>query len=174
MADAEEYVDVVNENDEAIGKATRKEAHKKKHLHRAVHIVVFNSKGEVFVQKRGKKVGTLPGYLEISCAGHVDSGETYLDAAHREMKEELGFDMPLQYVEKIQGCKETGYEFVEIFACLYDGTLNLNTEEVDSGLFQDPAAIIEDFILERKEYTPNSKLCFRECLEKKTCGEIFI
>lgn len=168
-------MDVVNENDEVIGKTTRKEAHKKKLLHRVVHIIVFNSKGEVFVQKRSKSKEDYPGYYEISCAGHVDSGESYHDAARRELKEELGVDMPLQFVTKIAGDKDTGYEFIELFMCLYDGEISLDQEEIDEGLFQDSAALLVDMVMHRKEdYTPNTKMCFQECMDKKACGETFI
>ena len=75
---AEEIFDVVNERDEVVDQKPRAEVHRLGLLHRAVHILVFNSAGQVFLQKRSMSKDTHPGTWDSSTSGHVDSGEDYL------------------------------------------------------------------------------------------------
>ena len=88
----EEIFDVVNERDEVIGQATRQEVHRLGLLHRAVHVLVFNSSGQVFLQKRSLKKDRQPGVWDSSASGHVDRGEDYDACAARELREEIGLD----------------------------------------------------------------------------------
>ena len=87
---SEEIFDVVNERDKVIGQNPRSEVHARGLLHRAVHVLVFNSRGEIFLQKRSMKKDRQPGVWDSSCSGHVDSGENYDETAVRELREELG------------------------------------------------------------------------------------
>ena len=80
---------IVNEQDKIIGYTNKEQAYKEKKLLRAVQIFVYNLKGELYIQKRGKNKKRFPGYLCSSTAGHVESGESYKKAAIRELKEEL-------------------------------------------------------------------------------------
>lgn len=86
----EEYFDVVNERDEPIGRAARREVHARGLWHRAVWVLVFDRAGRIFLQKRSMKKDMSPGLWDGSCAGHVDAGEDYDTAAVRELGEELG------------------------------------------------------------------------------------
>ena len=90
MSDQMEMYDVVDSLDRVIGTATRREIHQKGLLHRSVHILVFNSKGELYLQKRSLNKDENPGYWDTSAAGHVNAGEDYMTSAHRELEEELG------------------------------------------------------------------------------------
>ena len=87
---SEEIFDVVNERDEVIGRAPRREVHARGLWHRAVHVLVFNARGEVFLQKRSLKKDTAAGRWDSSSSGHVDAGEAYDDCAVRELREEIG------------------------------------------------------------------------------------
>ena len=71
----EEIFDIVNERDEVIGRAPRAEVHARGLLHRAAHMLVFNSRGEVFLQKRSLRKDRQPGVWDSSASGHVDAGE---------------------------------------------------------------------------------------------------
>ena len=82
----DEIFDVVDENDRVVGRATRAEVHRRRLLHRAVHIVVSDGRGNVVLQKRSLAKDTCPGLLSTSCAGHVDAGESYEQAARRELE----------------------------------------------------------------------------------------
>src|SRR5215204_2411337 len=86
----DEIFDVVNELDEVIGKELRREVHRRGLKHRAIHVLVFNSSGEVFLQKRSMTKDTFPGAWDSSASGHLDCGEDYDACAIREAREEIG------------------------------------------------------------------------------------
>jgi 8-oxo-dGTP pyrophosphatase MutT (NUDIX family) len=86
-------IDIVTDKDEPTGKQSSIDHALKMGLwHRGVHVVVCTKTGYVLVQKRSSTMLTHPGYLDISCGGFVDAGETPLHAAVRELKEELGLN----------------------------------------------------------------------------------
>src|SRR4051812_21911328 len=113
---ADEVFDIVNERDEVIGRQTRAEVHRLGLRHRAVHVLVFNQRGEVFLQKRSMKKDTFPGAWDSSASGHLDSGEDYGACAARELGEEIGLKVagPLVQLFKIDACLETGQEFIRV------------------------------------------------------------
>src|ERR1700744_1186398 len=106
---AEEIFDIVNERDEVIDARPRSVVHAQGLLHRAVHVLVFNSRGEIFLQKRSMLKDRQPGVWDSSCSGHVDSGETYDETAVRELGEEIGLrlSVPPRRLFKIDACEET-------------------------------------------------------------------
>jgi len=85
-----ELFDVVDDQDRILRQEPRADVHRQRLLHRAVHILVFNSQGEVYLQRRSAKKDTYPNRWTTSCSGHVDAGEDYDTAAIRELAEELG------------------------------------------------------------------------------------
>jgi isopentenyl-diphosphate delta-isomerase len=131
----EDIFDLVNERDEVIGRAPRSEVHARGLLHRAVHVLVFNAQGEMFLQKRSKTKDREPSRWGAACSGHVDSGEDYDTAAVRELGEELGWkpSVPLQRVLRIEACRETDQEFVWVYRCNGEGPFTLNMDEVETG-----------------------------------------
>ena len=90
---SEEIFDVVNDRDEVIGQAPRREVHRTGLKHRAVHVLVFNARGEIFLQKRSMSKDTFPGAWDSSASGHLDSGEAYDACAVRELREEIGLSL---------------------------------------------------------------------------------
>ena len=102
-----EIYNIVDENDQIIGQASRKHIHKNKLLHRSVHTLVFNSRKELFLQKRALCKDENPGLWDTSSAGHVDAGESYDACAHRELGEELNLKATLKTSIKISACQET-------------------------------------------------------------------
>ena len=131
-----EYLDIVDGNNNVIGKETRANIHKQMLFHRAVHIIVLNTKGEMFIQKRSAIKDTYPNHWDVSSAGHLNVGEGYESAAKRELREELGIEnIDLEYVSEIKGSKATDFEFIKIFRCIYDGEITINNEEISEGKF---------------------------------------
>ncbi|HEU5069363.1 MAG TPA: NUDIX domain-containing protein [Verrucomicrobiae bacterium] len=148
----EDIFDIVNERDEVIGRAPRSEVHARGLLHRAVHVLVFNARGELFLQKRSKTKDREPGRWGAACSGHVDSGEDYDTAVMRELGEELGWTpaAPPQRILRIEACRETDQEFVWIYRCTGEGPFTLNADEIETGGWFSRAQI-ERWLAERPE-----------------------
>lgn len=135
MSVSQEILDVVDENDCVIAIKTRGEIHAEGLMHRAVHILLFNSKGELFLQKRSMSKDEQPGKWDSSAAGHVDSGEAYLDCARREITEELGIvaQQSMQVLFKLPASVLTGNEHCMVYRYIFDGPMVLQAEEIDDG-----------------------------------------
>lgn len=150
----EEIFDLVDMDDRVIGQAARSRVHAEGLLHRAVHILVFNAKGELFIQKRSMSKDLCPGMWSSSCAGHLDSGEDYDHAARREFAEELGIiPPPLERLFKIPACKGTGHEFVWVYRCESEGPFKLSAEEVEKGEWRSPVGLAAFMEEHAREYT---------------------
>lgn len=137
---SEEIFDVVNERDEVVGQKPRVEVHRLGLMHRAVHVLVFNSAGQVFLQKRSLKKDRQPGVWDSSASGHVDQGEDYDVCALRELQEEIGLKpatLPRRLF-KLPASTETDKEHVWVYQCESDGPFELNAEEIDRGDWFDP------------------------------------
>ena len=130
-----EIFDVVNERDEVIGRAERGEVHRQGLMHRATHVLVFNCRGELFLQKRSLKKDRQPGVWDSSASGHVDSGETYEACALRELREEIGLEVnsSLERLFKLPASAETDQEHVWVYRCVAEGPFKLNSEDVERG-----------------------------------------
>jgi isopentenyl-diphosphate delta-isomerase type 1 len=141
--DPEELFDVVNERDQVVGQLPRAEVHRRGLRHRAVHVLIFNAKGEVFLQKRSAKKDTFPQRWDSSAAGHLSPGEEYDACALREVEEELGFILPCvpERILRLDACEETGQEFVWVYRCTADGPFHLQVEEVESGDWFTPECV---------------------------------
>ena len=140
---SEEIFDVVNESDEIIGQSPRSEVHRLGLKHRAVHVLVFNSDGEVFLQKRSMKKDCFPGVWDSSASGHLDRGESYDVCAVRELREELGLEVPQtpQRLFKIEACPQTGQEHVWVYRCESEGPFTLHPDEIERGDWFAPDAV---------------------------------
>ncbi len=140
-----EWFDVVDGDDRVVGRATREEVHRRKLFHRAVHIFVFRAEGRMFLQRRSMSKDTAPGRWVSSCSGHVDAGEDYLEAARREMAEEIGIADPqvrLEEIDRVPAVPETGHEFVRVYrVSAFEGELVLDPEEIAEGCWRSPQEI---------------------------------
>lgn len=134
---SDEIFDVVDDRDRVIGKQTRREVHRRGLKHRAVHVLVFNERGEVYLQKRSFKKDTFPGAWDSSASGHLDSGETYDACAVREAREEIGLFLHRtpKRLFKIEACPQTGQEFVWVYRSESNGPFRLNLDELECGAF---------------------------------------
>lgn len=140
---AEEILDIVNEHDEVVGRNTRGEVHRLRLKHRAVHVLVFNRRGEVFLQKRSMMKDTFPGAWDSSASGHLDTGENYDACAIRELREEIGLvlERPPARLFKLEARPETGGEFVWVYRHASEGPFILHPEEIETGGWFAPAKV---------------------------------
>ncbi|MGI8891483.1 MAG: 16S rRNA (adenine(1518)-N(6)/adenine(1519)-N(6))-dimethyltransferase RsmA, partial [Chthoniobacterales bacterium] len=113
--DPAELFSVVDEKDQVIGSAPRREVHGNNSRHRAVHLFIFNAAGELLLQKRSRWKDRHPLVWDSSAAGHVGVGEDYSATAQRELEEELGVAARLNFVAKLPASERTGWEFIELY-----------------------------------------------------------
>ncbi len=141
-----EILETVDAYGNVTGKARRTELHGNPALlHRSVHVLIFNSAGELLLQKRSIKKDTGPGKWDSSVGGHVNPGESVLAAAIREMKEELGTgpgDIDYLYEYIFTGTAES--ELVTTFLGKHEGGFEFNKEEIDAVKFWDMDDIIQN------------------------------
>lgn len=139
----DEWFDVVDGEDRVVGRERRAEVHRKKLLHRAVHLFVFNRAGHIFLQKRSMSKDVAPGRWDSSCSGHLDAGEDYDAAVVREAFEEIG--MKLESVpERVRYFKAgpgTGMEFVWLYKAESEGPFSLHPEEIETGAWFSPGSV---------------------------------
>ncbi len=160
-----EYFDIVDENDNVIGKATREECHKNKLIHRGVHIFILNSKGMLLLQKRSMKKDLYKGYWCSSAAGHVKSGETYEQAAKTELKEELGINTKLKVICDYKERAELESHNIRLFLGFYDGPFKINKDEVEYVNFFELNDI--EKMLKIEKFTPGTVLAFENYIKLK-------
>jgi len=130
---AEEIFDVVNDRDEVIGERPRSEVHRLRLNHRAIHVLVYNRRGDVLLQKRSIRKDCFPGTWDSSASGHLDRGEAYDACAVRESREEIGLilaDTPGRLFY-LPAEPDTGHEFLWVYRCESDGPFVLQASEVD-------------------------------------------
>jgi isopentenyl-diphosphate delta-isomerase len=151
-----EYVILVDENDNETGTMEKMEAHEKGVLHRAFSILLFNSKGEILLQKRSDKKYHSGGLWTNSCCSHPLPGESISHAAHRKLKQEMGIDLQPELAFKFIYNAELDHQLIEneydhVLIGQFDGEPNINPEEVDDWKFINIASV-------RKEVQENPEL----------------
>jgi isopentenyl-diphosphate delta-isomerase len=150
----DEELPVVDQNDRLIATATRKVVHQNHYLHRAVHILILTSGGELLIQKRTTSKDRYPGYWDISAGGHVHVGESYEAAARRELMEELGICTHISPVTKLTASAETDWEHIMLFEATYDGPIKANPQEIQTWQFVHPGTIAKEMAHEFHLCTP--------------------
>jgi isopentenyl-diphosphate delta-isomerase len=165
----EEFVILVDENDNEIGIEEKMKAHEDAKLHRAFSIFIFNSKGEMLLQQRAcDKYHSGCLWTNATCS-HPRPGEKVEQAAHRRLQEEMGFDTDLKkefhfiYKAKFDhGLTE--HELDHVFIGQYDGPINLNSDEADDYKWIDLATLQKDMKENPNDYTVWFKIAFKKVL----------
>lgn len=146
---------IVNDLDQIIGYKDKDQSYEERAMLRSVQIFVYNSKGELYIQKRSKNKSRYPSYFCASVAGHVEPGESYRQAAIREIKEELGLKIEnLKFITKEKTpVGKNNYAMMAFFTIKTDQSITLQEEEIDSGNFY-TIKNIKQLILENNPFTP--------------------
>lgn len=155
MDNNNEYLPAVDEAGNIIGAVTRGEAHSGSHiLHPVVHLHLFNSKGEIFLQKRPAWKDIHPDKWDTSTGGHVDLGESIGQALKREVGEELGItDFTPEELGHYVFNSDKEKELVYVHKTIYDGPISPDTDELDGGRFWTMEEIAEN--IGKGIFTPN-------------------
>jgi 16S rRNA (adenine1518-N6/adenine1519-N6)-dimethyltransferase len=160
--DPTESLQVVDEQDQPMRGVDRATVHGEKLLHRAVHIFVLNSAGELYLQQRSYRKDTFPRKWDSSAAGHVDLGESYDACASRELREELGLNAEPAEIGQVAASAKTGQEFIRIYLAGAEEIVELNEQEIETGGFF-PISIVDEWIQQRPEDFASGFLeCYHE------------
>jgi isopentenyldiphosphate isomerase len=171
-----EMVDILNEKGNPIGEIKlKREVHAEGLWHRAVQIWIYNSKGEILLQKRSKNKEFFPRLLDMSAAGHVSAGETFEEAAVRELFQEIGLRRKASDLKNIGTWPLVQYmtkpfynnkEIFQVFLLKWDGNikeLKLQKKEVEMVKFV-PIDTFESELKDPekvKKYIPHGDHYFR-------------
>jgi 16S rRNA (adenine1518-N6/adenine1519-N6)-dimethyltransferase len=165
-SDAEERFPVVDNLDRVLYSAPRAQVHGDNLRHRAVHILVFNKNGDLYLQKRSRWKDRHPGVWDSSASGHVLAGEDYDRAAQRELREELGIEAALERIVKLPASERTGQEFIWLYRAQCDGDIVLNKHEIETGGYFQPA-IVTGWIASRPgDFAPGFSECWKTYLDR--------
>ena len=157
MQPADEIVTIVDEQNTVVGAARRGDMRLNRWPHRSTYVMVFNSQNELYVQKRSLSKDIFPGYYDPFAGGVVLAGESYEVGAKRELEEEMGIrNVPLTHHFEFYYEDDLSRVWGSVFSCVYDGTIVLQAEEVESGAFYTIDNILQQAKTER--YTPDG-LC---------------
>jgi 8-oxo-dGTP pyrophosphatase MutT (NUDIX family) len=163
----DEIIVIVDLKNNVIGAETRSVMRSKGLIHRAAYILVFNSSGKIFVQKRTMTKDVYPGYYDVAAGGVVLDKETYEESAGRELEEELGIrDVPLSHLFDFYYQDGNNRVWGRAYTCVYDGKIVLQEEEVESGSFLDVDEIFR--IAGNELYTPDSLYVLKRYVHEKT------
>ena len=160
---------IVDKNDRILRDASRSQVHGNNLRHRAVHILIFNPIGEVYLQQRSRWKDRHPLKWDSSAAGHVIATERYDDTAQRELKEELGISVALKKIVKLSASERTDYEFVWLYRGEVAGNLSPSRTEIEAGAFF-PEKIIDGWVAARPEdFAPGFIECWK-VYRQKNCS----
>jgi 16S rRNA (adenine1518-N6/adenine1519-N6)-dimethyltransferase len=156
-----EMLCMVDATDGIVGSRSREVIHVNNLRHRATHVLIFNQRGDIFLQKRSIWKDTHPGKWDSSASGHVDAGESYKEAAQRELREELGIECPVEKIGKVPCSAATGWEFIEVFRGCHEGPFHLASVELETGAFFPLDQIRGWLARNREEFSPVFAMCLR-------------
>lgn len=153
-----EKIILVDEFDNEIGTMEKMEAHRKGVLHRAFSVLLFNSQGELLLQKRAKNKYHSGGLWTNTCCSHPLPQESIEDAASRRLKQEMGIDLQPTFAFKFiykthldQSLIE--HEYDHVYTGVFDGTPVINKDEVEEWKFMDLTSLRKDIKQFPESYT---------------------
>jgi isopentenyl-diphosphate Delta-isomerase len=174
----DELIDIYTEDNKPTGKTMMKSLAHRKHLwHRTTHIWVYNSKGEILLQRRAASKIVFPNILDVSAAGHIAAGEDEITGAERELAEEVGIEVDKEKLEFIKTIASTikinkeitENEFHYIYLYSFEGAItemNIQIEELSEVMWK-PLDVFEKEITETPEdYAPHTEEYYRIILNK--------
>ncbi len=153
-----EMVTEVDVDDTVIGERPIFDFPNSNHIHRAAHLFLFNSKGELLIQKRPKNKRVYPDVWDDSCAGYVSSGETYEDCVQKECFEELRIKLKdYKQIFHYHWFDAVDKSHKEVFTAVYDGEIHRDKDEVAAVKWVDMSALREDMLKNPEKFTPTFK-----------------
>ena len=169
---SKEEIIYVDEYDREIGRGGKLEAHQKGFLHRAISIFVFNSQGELMLQKRSKTKYHSGSLWSNTCCSHPRPGEDITAAAHRRLQEEMGFDCELKHVHHLlyriefqNGLIENEYD--HMFIGESNTTPTPNPDEAEDWKWASQDFLTKDMAAHPEQYSYWFRLSLKDILSKR-------
>lgn len=169
----EEYVVLVNKNDEPLGLMPKLEAHEKALLHRAFSVFVLNDRGEIMLQQRAADKYHSPELWTNTCCSHQRDGESNIAAGVRRLREEMGFETELEerfsFIYKApfdNGLTE--HELDHVMVGYYNDAPEINPREVKDWKWMGIPEIQQDIARNPNNYTAWFKIIFEKFVENFT------
>jgi len=161
---------LVDEQDNPIGREEKIKAHKEAKLHRAFSILVFNEAGEWLLQERAKSKYHSPGLWTNTCCSHPRPGKSLLSEAKKRLEEEMGFVCPLKevftFTYKVKVGDLIEYEFDHVFLGKFSGQPQPDKKEASDWKWMSPQELGKDIKQNPENYTPWSRIIFKEFYKK--------
>ncbi len=170
MSTVSEKLIIVDENDNQISTGEKLKIHRQGILHRCFSIFVFNSEGNLLLQKRSRSKYHSGGLWTNTCCSHPRAGEAIEIEVHRRLKEEMGFDCNLKelfsFIYKAELDNNlTEYEYDHVFSGVYDGEIIANPEEVEDFRWIKPALLLKEINSEPKRFTVWLPIALKKIIE---------
>ncbi|MEK6939620.1 MAG: NUDIX domain-containing protein [Nanoarchaeota archaeon] len=165
----DEIVDVVDINDNVIGRELKSKCHNKMMLHRGAAILVFKDRSytQIIIQKRSMRKTSNPGRFCIP-GGHISSGEEYISGAKRELQEELFHKQKLpkeiifEELFKIKKITDNDYEFNVVYRVVYSGNFSNDPNEVEDYFSENINETLKKIKTKPHNYTETTRLLLKE------------
>ncbi len=153
-----DQVVLVDEQDNEVGTMDKMEAHQRGLLHRAFSILLFNSRGELLLQKRSKKKYHSGGLWTNTCCSHPLPNETMADATRRKLLHEMGVNPPLEFAFKFIYETKLDHNLIEheydhVFVGAFDGKPHVNEDEVEDWKFVNFSLLKREIDLHPEQYS---------------------
>lgn len=167
MDDSQEKVILVNSQDQILGLMDKLKAHENGILHRAFSVFLLNKSGEILLQKRSSNKYHSPNLWTNACCSHPRENESYLDAAKRRLKEELGIETPIEEIFHFTYRADVGqglweHELDHVFLGNFNGDFNLDPNEVSEIKYLSSQELDEDINSHPEKYTEWFKIIWKE------------
>ncbi len=158
-----EDVILVDEQDNVVGNMEKMEAHRKGILHRAFSILIFNSRGELLLQKRSKNKYHSGGLWTNACCSHPLPDESMFDATRKRLKHEMGIELQPEFAYKFIYKSKLDKDLIEheydhVFTGIFDGVPSVNSAEVEDWKFIGIQSLRHDLKKHPDSYTAWFKL----------------
>ncbi|MBO4233047.1 isopentenyl-diphosphate Delta-isomerase [Riemerella anatipestifer] len=166
-----EKVVLVNPKDEVLGVMEKLQAHRSGFLHRAFSVFLFNTKGEMLLQRRAGVKYHSPRLWTNAVCSHPRLGESYKAGAQRRLIEELGIDADISekfsFIYKAEvGDNLWEHELDYVFTGIYEGDFNLNPEEVSEVRYISMEALDKELEANPEQFTEWFKIILKEYKQK--------
>jgi 8-oxo-dGTP pyrophosphatase MutT (NUDIX family) len=156
--------EILGKNNTVLGIVSRKEAREHKYKLKAALTMVTNSKGEYFLAKRSPNKKIFPGLWALGAGGAVTAGESFKEAAKRELFEELGVKALPKYLFDFEYTDYFGSYYAKVFLAKWDKKITLQKEEYTQGKWLSEKEVLE--IAKEKKLAPDTKLFFEKYLKE--------